>query len=84
VDYGVAKKSYSEKVPVYSRFGGWRIFTVAAGGGHKSFAALAGGSWPQVLAGLQVMSVAISANTESGSTAGYQSPMVIRFYELRD
>ena len=50
----------------------------------KSFAALAGGSWPQVLAGLQVMSVAISANTESGSTAGYQSPMVIRFYELRD
>ncbi len=50
----------------------------------KSFAALAGADWPQVLAGSEVVSVVISADTESGSTACYQSPMIIRFYELKN
>jgi hypothetical protein len=50
----------------------------------KSFAALADGRWRKDLAGAEVVSVVISADTKSGSTICYQSPMAIRFYELKN
>jgi hypothetical protein len=48
----------------------------------KSFAALAGVDWRQDLAGLEVEAMTISADTDSGSTSCYQSPMAVRFYQL--
>jgi hypothetical protein len=47
----------------------------------RSFAALAS-TGRQDLAGLEVVSMTISAGTESGSTRCYQSPMAVRFYRL--
>jgi hypothetical protein len=48
----------------------------------KSFAALARANGQPGLAGLEVESITISADTESGSTVCYESPMAIRFYRL--
>lgn len=47
----------------------------------RSFAALAS-TGRQDLTGLEVVSMTISASTESGSTRCYQSPMAVRFYRL--
>jgi hypothetical protein len=47
----------------------------------RSFAALAS-TGRQDLAGLEVVSMTISAGTGSGSTRCYQSPMAVRFYRL--
>ena len=47
----------------------------------RSFAALATAG-RQDLAGLEVVSMTISAGTGSGSTRCYQSPMAVRFYRL--
>ena len=47
----------------------------------RSFAALAS-TGRQDLTGLEVVSLTISASTESGSTRCYQSPMAVRFYRL--
>ena len=48
----------------------------------KAFAALAGSSWRQDLAGAEVVSMVISADTKSGSTVCYRSPMDVRFYRF--
>ena len=47
----------------------------------RSFAALAAGKW-QSLTNLEITSMTISADTKSGATDCYQSPMRIRFYQL--
>jgi hypothetical protein len=47
----------------------------------RSFAVLAS-TGRQNLAGLEVVSMTISAGTSSGSTRCYQSPMPVRFYRL--
>jgi hypothetical protein len=68
----------------------FRLVPGVAGGGfllspliadNRSFAALASTGW-QDLAGLEVVSMTISADTGSGSTPCYQSPMSVRFYHL--
>ena len=68
----------------------FRIVPGMAGGGfllspliadNRSFAALAS-TGRQDLAGLEVVSMTISAGTGSGSTRCYQSPMSVRFYRL--
>ena len=48
---------------------------------NRSFAALAS-TGLQELAGLEVVSMTLSADTGSGSTCCYQSPMSVRFYRL--
>ncbi|HXI71188.1 MAG TPA: hypothetical protein VNN22_12600 [Verrucomicrobiae bacterium] len=47
----------------------------------RSFAALAAGKW-QSLTNLEITSMTISADTKSGATDYYQSPVRIRFYQL--
>jgi len=68
----------------------FRLVPGMAGGGfllspliadNRSFAALASAG-RQDLAGLEVVSLTISAGTGSGSTRCYQSPMPVRFYRL--
>lgn len=68
----------------------FRLVPGMAGGGFllspliadtRSFAALAA-TGRQDLAGLEVVSMVISARTGSGSTRCYQSPMPVRFYRL--
>jgi len=68
----------------------FRLVPGMAGGGfllsplvadNRSFAALAS-TGRQNLAGLEVVSMTISAGTVSGSTRCYQSPMPVRFYRL--
>lgn len=68
----------------------FRLVPGMAGGGfllspliadNRSFAALAS-SDRQDLAGLEVVSMTISASTGSGSTRCYRSPMPVRFYRL--
>jgi hypothetical protein len=68
----------------------FRLVPGMAGGGfllspliadNRSFAALATAG-RQDLAGLEVVSMTISAVTGSGSTRCYQSPMPVRFYRL--
>jgi hypothetical protein len=68
----------------------FRLVPGMAGGGfllspliadNRSFAALAS-TGRQDLAGLEVVSMTISAGTGSGSTRCYQSPMSVRFYRL--
>ena len=68
----------------------FRLVPGMAGGGFllspliadtRSFAALAS-TGQQDLAGLEVVSMTISAGTGSGSTRCYQSPMPVRFYRL--
>jgi hypothetical protein len=67
----------------------FRLVPGMAGGGfllspliadNRSFAALA--SRQGELAGLEVVSMTISADTGSGATHCYQSPMPVRFYRL--
>jgi hypothetical protein len=48
----------------------------------KSFAALADNRWQRDLAGLEVLSVAVFADTKSGTTICYQSPIIVRFYQF--
>jgi hypothetical protein len=48
---------------------------------NRSFAALAS-TGLQELAGMEVVSMILSADTGSGSTCCYQSPMSVRFYRL--
>jgi hypothetical protein len=68
----------------------FRLVPGMAGGGFllspliadtRSFAALAA-TGRHDLAGLEVVSMVISARTGSGSTRCYQSPMAVRFYRL--
>ena len=68
----------------------FRLVPGMAGGGfllspmiadNRSFAALAS-IGRRDLAGLEVVSMTISADTGSGSTRCYQSPMPVRFYRL--
>jgi hypothetical protein len=68
----------------------FRLVPGMAGGGFllspliadtRSFAALAS-TGRQKLAGLEAVSMTISADTGSGSTRCYQSPMPVRFYRL--
>jgi hypothetical protein len=47
-----------------------------------SFASLVSNNGQARLANREVMSMTISAYTQSGSTVCYQSPMQIRFYRL--
>jgi hypothetical protein len=68
----------------------FRLVPGMAGGGFllspliadtRSFAALAS-TGRKDLAGLEVVSITITADTGSGSTRCYQSPMPVRFYRL--
>jgi hypothetical protein len=47
-----------------------------------AFAELAGTNWQASLAGREVMSMTVSADTRSGSTRCYRAPLAIRFYRL--
>ena len=51
-------------------------------GDTTAFMLLFSPDWQQNLADLEVMSMSISADTQSGLTVCYQSPMQIRFYRL--
>jgi hypothetical protein len=51
-------------------------------GDTRAFAELAGTGGQRDLAGRDVMSMTLSADTRSHSTICYQSPMVVRFYRL--
>ncbi len=51
-------------------------------GDTTSFAALASTDWQARLTGMEVISMTISAFTQSGSTICYQSPIQLRFYRL--
>jgi hypothetical protein len=66
-------------VPAMARSG---FLLSPAIGNNLAFASLASASGQAHPAHLEVMSMTISARTESGSTICYQSPMQIRFYHL--
>jgi hypothetical protein len=66
-------------VPAMAR-GGFLLSPVI--GNTRAFSELAGTNGPCDLAGREVMSMTLSADTRSRSTVCYQSPMRIRFYRL--
>ena len=66
-------------VPAMAR-GGFLLSPVI--GDNRAFAELACTNGPASLAGCEVMSMTVSADTPSRSTICYQSPMAVRFYRL--
>ena len=66
-------------VPAMAR-GGFLLSPVI--GDSRAFAALASVDGQRGLAGREVMSMTLSADTRSHSTICYQSPMAVRFYRL--
>ena len=66
-------------IPAMAR-GGFLLSPVI--GDNRAFAALASADGQRDLAGREVMSMTVSADTRSRSTICYQSPMAVRFYHL--
>ena len=66
-------------IPAMAR-GGFLLSPVI--GDNRAFAALASADGQRDLAGREVMSMTVSADTRSRSTICYQSPMAVRFYRL--
>ena len=66
-------------VPAMAR-GGFLLSPVI--GDNQAFAALASADGQRDLAGQEVMSMTVLADTRSYSTICYQSPMAVRFYRL--